>query len=436
MAKYIDENGFAHFLGKLKTLLDRKVNTESGKGLSTNDYTTAEKNKLAGIAANANNYSLPTASADTKGGVKIGAGLTMTGEVLSADVQSVPVMTGATASADGTAGLVPAPDSNGYNYKYLRADGSWSIPPNSNDRVSVTYAPTTKASLLATTYIPVDASDSSCDPAVTDPDVYLDTTAGKLTATSFSGSGAELTNLNGSNISSGTVAAARIADLPASKITSGTFDTARIPSLPASKITSGTFSTARIPDLPATKLPTMTGATSSAAGTAGIVPAPAAGSQGKVLAGGGWGDLIAYIASAASSPAPYTNYNRQLYIGINDSNVNYLGTGILIPNATSSDPGFMSSADKSKLDAFGAASTYALKSDITSMYKHKGSVSSTSNLPSSGQTEGDVYNVTATGMNYVWTGSEWDALGEIFTINSMTTTEIDSAFVTAGLAAA
>jgi hypothetical protein len=33
--------------------LDNKVNTESGKGLSTNDYTTTEKNKLAGIAAGA-----------------------------------------------------------------------------------------------------------------------------------------------------------------------------------------------------------------------------------------------------------------------------------------------------------------------------------------------------------------------------------------------
>ena len=41
---------------KLKT----KVNVESGKGLSTNDYTTAEKNKLAGIAAGANAYKHPS----------------------------------------------------------------------------------------------------------------------------------------------------------------------------------------------------------------------------------------------------------------------------------------------------------------------------------------------------------------------------------------
>ena len=40
--------------------LSGKVDKVSGKGLSTNDYTTAEKNKLAGIAENANNYTHPS----------------------------------------------------------------------------------------------------------------------------------------------------------------------------------------------------------------------------------------------------------------------------------------------------------------------------------------------------------------------------------------
>ncbi len=40
--------------------LKAKVNVESGKGLSTNDYTTAEKNKLSGIAAGANAYTHPS----------------------------------------------------------------------------------------------------------------------------------------------------------------------------------------------------------------------------------------------------------------------------------------------------------------------------------------------------------------------------------------
>ena len=41
------------------TALNAKVDAEEGKGLSTNDYTTAEKTKLAGIAENANNYTHP-----------------------------------------------------------------------------------------------------------------------------------------------------------------------------------------------------------------------------------------------------------------------------------------------------------------------------------------------------------------------------------------
>ena len=40
--------------------IDKKVDKVAGKGLSTEDFTTAEKQKLAGIAAGANNYTHPT----------------------------------------------------------------------------------------------------------------------------------------------------------------------------------------------------------------------------------------------------------------------------------------------------------------------------------------------------------------------------------------
>lgn len=46
------------------------VQKEAGKGLSSNDYSTEEKNKLSGIADNANYYELPKSSASTLGGVK------------------------------------------------------------------------------------------------------------------------------------------------------------------------------------------------------------------------------------------------------------------------------------------------------------------------------------------------------------------------------
>lgn len=51
--KYLDKDGLAYYHSKIETLLNGKVNTEAGKGLSTNDYTTTEKNKLAGIATGA-----------------------------------------------------------------------------------------------------------------------------------------------------------------------------------------------------------------------------------------------------------------------------------------------------------------------------------------------------------------------------------------------
>lgn len=45
---------------KINTSLNNKVDKVTGKQLSTEDYTTTEKNKLAGIANNANNYIHPT----------------------------------------------------------------------------------------------------------------------------------------------------------------------------------------------------------------------------------------------------------------------------------------------------------------------------------------------------------------------------------------
>ena len=67
----------------LNSGLSTKVDKVAGKGLSTNDFTTDEKNKLAGIAAGANAYSLPIASATVLGGIKVGNNLTISNGVLS-----------------------------------------------------------------------------------------------------------------------------------------------------------------------------------------------------------------------------------------------------------------------------------------------------------------------------------------------------------------
>ena len=80
MSKFLDENGLLYLWGKIKTLAGGKVDKVEGKGLSANDFTSEEKTKLAGLA----NYTLPEATAEKLGGVKVGDGLSITGGVLSA----------------------------------------------------------------------------------------------------------------------------------------------------------------------------------------------------------------------------------------------------------------------------------------------------------------------------------------------------------------
>ena len=78
----VNDTGYAT-TAAMNSALGNKVDKVSGKSLSTNDYTTAEKNKLAGIAASANNYSLPAATSSVLGGVKTSTGITNSSGTIS-----------------------------------------------------------------------------------------------------------------------------------------------------------------------------------------------------------------------------------------------------------------------------------------------------------------------------------------------------------------
>lgn len=70
---------------------------------------------------------------------------------------------------------------------------------------------------------------------------------------------------------------------------------------------------------------------------------------------------------------------------------------------------------------------YAKKSDIASAYKYKGSKATYDALPTTGNTVGDVWNVESDGMNYAWTGSEWDSLGTAVDLSGYATkTELNT----------
>lgn len=78
----------------------------------------------------------------------------------------------------------------------------------------------------------------------------------------------------------------------------------------------------------------------------------------------------------------------------------------------------------------------AVKSEITSVYRPKGSVEDLAALkaiPEDDLKPGDVYNVKESGMNYLWTGDKenpdydegWDALGGLIEIPTLTVEDID-----------
>ena len=69
----VDSEGLARLVVNIKAMLGEKVDVEEGKGLSTNDFTTALKTKLESLE----NYTLPIASDNTLGGIKIGTGLSI-----------------------------------------------------------------------------------------------------------------------------------------------------------------------------------------------------------------------------------------------------------------------------------------------------------------------------------------------------------------------
>lgn len=164
-----------------------------------------------------------------------------------------------------------------------------------------------------------------------------------------------------------------------------------------------------------------TGAKAGEAGKPGLVPPPAKGEQGKVLCGNGeWEEINMYYAAET-----YTSGALHFTMGSRIITAS-------IPAASGGNVGLMTGADKMKLDAFQSASEYALKSDITGIYKYKGSVPAASDLPSSGQEKGDVYNIEAAstygaaGTNVAWDGEKWDALGGMFSVEAMTNADIDS----------
>lgn len=228
-------------------------------------------------------------------------------------------MGAASASAAGKAGLVPAPAA-GAQGKYLRGDGTWQTPPNT------TYAKanTSTLGLVMIGYAengknyPVEL-DGSGKMFVNVPWTDTNTTYGVVGANGSTGlvkNGSTVTNASG---------------YTACPIVSG---------VPYYKDTNTTYAN-------------MKAATASAAGAAGLVPAPAAGKQTSFLRGDGtWVVPTNTTYGLASTSA--NGLLRQL----NGSTSNFMrgdGTWATPPNTTyavanESTNGLMAAADKKTMN--------------------------------------------------------------------------------------
>ncbi len=88
------------------------------------------------------------------------------------------------------------------------------------------------------------------------------------------------------------------------------------------------------------------------------------------------------------------------------------------PTYTAAEVGALSLDDANK--------NFAKKSDISTVYKWKGSKDTYDQLPTEGNTVGDIWNVKDTNMNYGWTeDGTWDPLGSPVEISPITNEAID-----------
>ena len=84
-------------------------------------------------------------------------------------------------------------------------------------------------------------------------------------------------------------------------------------------------------------------------------------------------------------------------------------------------------AEVGALSLDDANNNFAKKSDISTVYRWKGSKDTYDQLPTEGNTVGDVWDVKDTGMNYGWTeDGTWDNLGSPVEISPITNEAIDS----------
>lgn len=274
--KFLDYDGLLYFWQQVKGKLNNKVDKEDGKQLSSNDYTTTEKNKLAGISSGAQANVIEAVQLN-------GSSITPTDKTVNVQISKstvglnnvtndAQVKRSEMGKADGvatldSAGKVPASQlpsyvddviegyySGGKFYTSKDSSGNYSgaitgetgkIYVNLNDNKTYRWSGTAYAVISETLAL------------------------GETSSTAYAGNKGANNASEIEKIKNGTTTVPKAAS--AANVNGHTVET----NVPAD---------AKFTD---TKYSDMKGATGSAAGTHGLVPAPAAGANTKFLRGDG-----------------------------------------------------------------------------------------------------------------------------------------------------
>lgn len=351
--KAVSQNGLLYYHQGIKQKLAEKVDKEAGKGLSTNDYTTAEKNKLAGIDTGANKTTVNNTLTSTSTTEALSAAQ---GKALSDRIDGVVGnmenlgygdMMKATYDADGDGVVDNAAQLGGQAPSYYAK--ATDIPAKTsqltNDSGYITQHQDISGKLDKTgdaSNVSVTFTAASTRTNVTTGD-KLNTILGKI--------------------------AKFFTDLKSVAFTGSYNDLTNKPTIP-----------------------TVTNDLSDALKT-------------------NYDAAYAHSQEAHAPADAQANVIESVKVNGTAQTITSKAVNISVPTTVAqlSDSG-----------------NYALKSDITNVYKYKGSVDTFAELPTEA-TVGDVYNVVGEkGANFGWTGTEWDALGEIFSLSFCTNAEIDA----------
>ena len=361
--------------GKMYLIKDEsKLSSEDGY----EPYTASQASSVpwSGVTGKPSTFTPPTSSATVLGGIKVG--YTTSGKNYKVQLDSsgnayvnVPWtdtnttytnMGAASASAAGKAGLVPAPAA-GAQAKYLRGDGTWQTPPNTtySNMGGATSSAAGSAGLVpapaagkqtsflrgdGTWVVPTNTTYAKASSTTLGLVMIGYAENGKNYPVELDGSGKMFVNVpwTDTNTTYGVVGANGSTGLVKNGSTvtsaSGYIACPIVSGVPYYKDTNTTYAN-------------MKAATASAAGAAGLVPAPAAGKQTSFLRGDGtWVVPTNTTYGLASTTA--NGLLRQL----NGSTSNFMrgdGTWATPPNTTyavanESTNGLMAAADKKTMN--------------------------------------------------------------------------------------